>query len=279
MLSTHKLGKADLYHYMILQEEDVRTIVRLVGEVCALPGDHAAKTSFLLKGLCEIIAADCWARVLISIPAPGQPYVHTGFSCGGFTEKEFAKYLEAVEHPASAQVASAMLMPAMQKNAGYHITHTIEQISLGAYSHFDEASFEEFEAAHLWKKAGIGTLLISCRQLDSTAGIAICLYRKAALPFTERENLIAHIVLSEVRWLHELGWPKDRGVSVPELSPRVRMVMHVLLQGGSRKAIADQLSLSLHTVNDYVKQIYQHFGVQSQSELMNRFYRGDGGNG
>ena len=45
----------------------------------------------------------------------------------------------------------------------------------------------------------------------------------------------------------------------------------------SRPQIASHLSLSIHTVNDYVKRIYAHLGVHSQAELIARFQRGDGG--
>jgi DNA-binding CsgD family transcriptional regulator len=42
--------------------------------------------------------------------------------------------------------------------------------------------------------------------------------------------------------------------------------------------VADQLNLSIHTVSDYVKDIYRNFGVQSHAELMRRFTRGDSQN-
>ncbi len=47
------------------------------------------------------------------------------------------------------------------------------------------------------------------------------LYRAHGKPeFTPRDVRIAHIVLTEIPWLHEQGWPEDRGTSVPHLSRR-----------------------------------------------------------
>jgi hypothetical protein len=38
--------------------------------------------------------------------------------------------------------------------------------------------------------------------------------------------------------------------------------------GRSEKQVADDLHLSPHTVHEYVKALYRHFGVQSRSELL-----------
>ena len=37
------------------------------------------------------------------------------------------------------------------------------------------------------------------------------------------------------------------------------------------------LAISELTVNEHVKRVYRHFGVHSQSQLVSRFLRGDGG--
>jgi DNA-binding NarL/FixJ family response regulator len=74
-----------------------------------------------------------------------------------------------------------------------------------------------------------------------------------------------------------MGWPEDRGIRVPELSPRLWLVHEMLLQSYGRKEIADHLGLSMHTVSGYMKEVYRHFDVQSHAQLVARFFRGDGG--
>jgi DNA-binding CsgD family transcriptional regulator len=57
------------------------------------------------------------------------------------------------------------------------------------------------------------------------------------------------------------------------LAPRVRQVLACLLEGDSDKQVAARLRLSTHTVNQYTKVIYQHFGVRGRTELLARWIR------
>lgn len=54
----------------------------------------------------------------------------------------------------------------------------------------------------------------------------------------------------------------------PMLSPRLKQTLELLLAGKSMKEIADTLSLSHHTINDYLKAIYKRFGVHTRAELI-----------
>ena len=49
------------------------------------------------------------------------------------------------------------------------------------------------------------------------------------------------------------------------------MVLNLLLDGLGRKKIAQHLEITENTVAGYVKDIYNHFGVRSQPELMQKF--------
>jgi DNA-binding NarL/FixJ family response regulator len=51
----------------------------------------------------------------------------------------------------------------------------------------------------------------------------------------------------------------------------------MLLLGSSRKFIADHLTISMGTVASYIKEIYRFYNVNSHSELIHRFFEGDGG--
>jgi DNA-binding CsgD family transcriptional regulator len=107
---------------------------------------------------------------------------------------------------------------------------------------------------------------------------AIGLYRRRGQQrFSPRDRRFAHIVLSEVPWLHTAGLPGDRGERVPELSPRQRTVFVMLLEGHDRKRIAQLLDISPHTAKDHIDAVYRHFGVSSQVDLIRRYATGDGG--
>lgn len=53
-----------------------------------------------------------------------------------------------------------------------------------------------------------------------------------------------------------------------DLSPRLQQTLERLLAGDSEKQVARQLHLSPHTIHDYVKALYRHFGVSSRAELI-----------
>ena len=259
-----------------LGETDVRAMVRLLGEVCALRGGYAEKKRRLMDGLCRLIDADAWAWTLACQYEAGKPPVYVGFMNGGFAEEQFPKYLAAVEHPASAEATIPFINEVREHQR--QLTRTIEQISGGRYAHFGRENFERFPAAPLWHEAGIGTLMISMHPLDARSASGIGLYRSTDRePFNARESRLAHIVLSEVPWLHAQGWPEDHGAEVPKLAPRARLVLELLLQSHSRKQIAAHLGISENTVAGYVKAIYRQFNVRSHTELLRHFYQGDGG--
>jgi DNA-binding CsgD family transcriptional regulator len=56
------------------------------------------------------------------------------------------------------------------------------------------------------------------------------------------------------------------------LTARERDVLGAIARGGSTAEIAAELFLSPHTVRDYVKTVFEKFGVSSRSELVARLY-------
>ena len=57
------------------------------------------------------------------------------------------------------------------------------------------------------------------------------------------------------------------------LPPRLRQVFERLMEGLSEPQIGEELSISKHTVHDYVSQIYRRFDVRSRSELIAAAYQ------
>jgi DNA-binding NarL/FixJ family response regulator len=60
---------------------------------------------------------------------------------------------------------------------------------------------------------------------------------------------------------------------VANLPPRLRNLLHRLLEGDSEKEAANRLKLSRHTVHQYVKMLYAELEVSSRAELMARCLR------
>lgn len=59
-----------------------------------------------------------------------------------------------------------------------------------------------------------------------------------------------------------------------QFTPRQQEVLGHLLNGLSRKLIADEMNLSIHTLNDHVRGIYAKLNVHSHAEMMALFAKG-----
>ena len=247
-----------------IDETDARAMVRLVADVAALQADHTTAKRFLMNGLREMIGASCWVWALGYLN-PDKPPVYASYLHEGFDESRFARYLRAVEHPDMRFLMEPFTRELMERQA---------QLTRGYCA---GGEIEKERVHSFWAAADIAPIILSACPLNEECVSIIALYRPADQPmFDERERKLAHILLTEVPWLHAAGWPEDFAARTPMLSRQRRLVLNLLLEGHSRKMVADQLGLSIHTVSDYVKDIYRNFGVQSHAELMRRFTKGDG---
>jgi DNA-binding NarL/FixJ family response regulator len=64
-----------------------------------------------------------------------------------------------------------------------------------------------------------------------------------------------------------------RGEASAELSQRERSVLDGLAEGLAYKQIADQLGVSIHTVRNYIRRIYEKLHVQTRTEAVAKFLR------
>ncbi|RYD79417.1 MAG: LuxR family transcriptional regulator [Verrucomicrobiaceae bacterium] len=260
-----------------VDEKDARAMVRLVAEVAALRGDHTASKRYLMNGLRELAGADSWVWALGYLD-PTRPPVYASYLHEGFDDERFARYLQAIEHPGMKVLTGPFTRELMER--GTQHTRTREQIDEIRRSQHGDMPGDAAAIAvanECLLAADISSLIVSARPLNEECVSIIGLYRRPEqAAFSERDRKVAHILLTEAFWLHAEGWPEDFGAKTPELSRPRRLVLNLLLEGHSRKMIADQLSLSIHTVSDYVKDIYSNFKVQSHAELMRRFTRGAG---
>jgi len=63
-----------------------------------------------------------------------------------------------------------------------------------------------------------------------------------------------------------------RGDQSAALSQREHSVINGLAQGLAYKQIADELGVSIHTVRNYIRRIYEKLHVQSRSEAVAKFF-------
>jgi len=248
----------------LLTEKDVRAIVRLLGETCTLDGTLNEKKHFLMTGLGRMIDTQAFGWVHAVEMVPGQLPVYTAFICGGFNEEVLPRFIQIQSHPDMARL-STTLSRALQGRTK-PLTRTLQQLM----------PIEEFytaEVAKEWRACGIYPRVLHFHPLADGTFSGIAIYRHCHKPIlTPREAKIAHVILSSVPWLHEAqGAAGERTTQVPQLPVRERLVLELLLQGYSRKAIAATMGISINTVAGYAKNVYRFFGVASHGELSRLF--------
>lgn len=88
-------------------------------------------------------------------------------------------------------------------------------------------------------------------------------------PFTAADKALVRLIHEELGLLFgtRLNLNLDSQALPTDLSPRLQAVLICLLAGDSDKEIASRIRLSVHTVHEYVKQLYCRFGVHSRAEL------------
>jgi DNA-binding CsgD family transcriptional regulator len=252
-----------------LSASDARSIVQLLGNVALVEEDLTHRKQYLIEGLCALIAADSWAWATTFKFDSGEVPLSAGFLIGGFSPEQFSRFQEALEHPDTARLNAHFTAEFERKQC--HLTRLRDQIDVNGL-------FSKSDVHSLWIAAGVEQVILSVKQGRDGALSQVGLYRRPGRPpFEAREARIAHIVLGEVSWLHESVLPASLGPTVITLSRRERITLNLLLEGQSRQQIADHLQLSAHTANGYVKGVFKHFEVHSQSALIARFQRGDGG--
>jgi DNA-binding NarL/FixJ family response regulator len=64
-----------------------------------------------------------------------------------------------------------------------------------------------------------------------------------------------------------------QGTEPVELSHRELEVLQALAQGLAYKQIADQLNVSIHTVRNYIRRIYEKLHVRSRTEAVVKFFK------
>ena len=73
--------------------------------------------------------------------------------------------------------------------------------------------------------------------------------------------------------VHSFKAAPARGDATMELSQRERHVLNGLAEGLAYKQSADQLGVSIHTVRNYIRRIYEKLHVQTRTEAVAKFMR------
>jgi DNA-binding CsgD family transcriptional regulator len=251
-----------------LDFNDVEAVLRLAS-LAADPfsTSHAQqRKSELFSGLCQLLEADVWTWITGQVPLEKSHGVAT--IClldGGWqSDQERAKGVGLLTHPAFQTAIDEIVREAFLKQ------RCLTELRR---HRIDDQAWQSCPAGQAWREAGFDHFL--CSILPRAGGLysGVRYYRRVGKPaFCERDRSLVALAFENVCWLHPIAAsPTSANGALCSLSPRERQVMLLLLEGDSRKEVARKLSLSQHTVADYLKVIYRKLGVCSRGELLAKY--------
>lgn len=249
---------------------DVRAVVQLIGDIAALDAPLADRRRELMDRLTELVNATGWMWTTSTGFRPGQTPMTVGWLYGGFTERQAGMIMEASQDTEYPMPENPPMIESLKD--WKHVTRSRRDF-IGDDAFYRHPQWELYR-----KPCGSDHYLFSLYPINKDYLSGIGIHRQPGEPdFTTRERRIVHVVTSEVRWLHRSDLPEDLREDPLDLTPRSRVVLGQMLQGWNRKQIAASLGISPTTTAGYQKQIYRHFNVSSQAQLLARFIAGDGG--
>ena len=138
----------------------------------------------------------------------------------------------------------------------------------------DEQWYSNPEVAAKLHSIGVDNSLISVNYFVTDNWTSATFFREMGEPdFAAADRELVDLAMGSIAWMKPKPSESVAPSTFVDLSPRQRTVMLLLLDGLSRKEIAADLNLSLHTVNDHCKELFTRFEVNSAMELASRFLR------
>jgi DNA-binding CsgD family transcriptional regulator len=121
----------------------------------------------------------------------------------------------------------------------------------------------------LYRPCGLSDLLLSFGLVDggrNQIGLGLA-WRKRSWNVGLRERKLVHWFNGGMLRLLDRSLLRNPDPKAG-LPPRLARTLECLLEGDSAGQTALRLGLKLHTVNEYIGDLYRHFGVRSRRELM-----------
>ncbi|MFT3766672.1 MAG: helix-turn-helix transcriptional regulator [Minicystis sp.] len=249
-------GRSDMVRF-----DELQKVLRLALELRELPRGSVQQRRHVLEGLAAIVGAQVGIWCEVEGMTSGRVIMRNALDLGWSGDRErqaFLSYLEDVQwirlDPSMPCLARAVSAPMC--------TFTRDQL-LDPRDWYGSEHVQEFRRA-----ARVDSFIYAAYAPGGDTGRSFSLHRAwGDRPFTERERLLVDIFHRECAFLHQPRTEIDPAIC-RGLAPRLQDTLRSLARGQSEKQVAAALGLSPHTVHEYVKALYRHFGVQSRSELL-----------
>lgn len=255
-----------------LRSEDVRGIIRLVGECRELGDDHAAWSGHLVQSVAALIRAT-WGETGECITGQnGPPMTLWSASWGWANGFERKWYDEAYTNFVTKGLTWCPMVEPYLRLLVVDNGICLTRNDLVSDADWRRSSFYQ----DCLKPFGAGPLLYCYRTTRANLDtLRIFNFVRGAddRDFSPRDRTIMRELHAAIAPLVGEALAAFSDPSPAALTSRTRQVLLCLLEGDGDKQIARRLGITPHTVNQYVKQIHRHFRVTSRSELLARWIR------
>lgn len=258
----------------MLRASDVRSLIRIINECRDRGHDWWAWQRCLLDGLAGLTNSDlALGGEVGGVRSPRLRNISPPFIVGrpGFDVDHDRIHRTIEEHN---------FVPGASRFIDEYLTRWLENDGVVLSNH-DLYSDREWRGSVDMQTMGLATgtetSMLCCREIDAASGptgevLDVTMMREdGRRAFSGRDRLIIQEAVAAIVPL--LGGPLARfgDPSPRDLPPRARQVLACFLEGDGDKQVAARLKISPHTVNQYAKRIFRHFGVRSRTELLARW--------
>lgn len=229
----------------------------------AAPGSCMSRTQAFLDGALRLVDARVGVMFWADLPAAGRICVDVLDSAGWLSTGERRLFAtDAREHLYRGSPFLQALC--LRARASTGVVYTRKQIVS------DQSWYAAEYVQSVYRALGIDHAVISlCRQGEAERWTGLALLRAWGdrHNFSLRERRIAQLLHRSVAFLYcASDCPKAEN-----LPPRLRQVLHLLMQGCTEKVIAASLGLSRFTVHRHINRLYRQLDVESHPKLMARY--------
>ena len=250
---------------------DVRAVYRLVGECRELGDSVDAWWQHFLEGLARLIGAGfaVGGEIGDALRPTRQDLGATDWgACNGFNRDGWIRMLDTFRHDAFSNLIVNAYLARLPSSAGEGLAR-VDLIP-------DQDWYRSRYYQLLHRTLGADATLACLQPVPRARGDVCEVYLLRAIGeprFSGRDRKVMQEAMALVTPL--VGGPLARFTepSPAGLVPRARQVVRCLLEGDTDKQVGLRLGLPRHTVNQYTKRVFAHFGVGSRAELLARWVR------
>jgi DNA-binding CsgD family transcriptional regulator len=255
--------------------DDVSRVIRLVQEVCDRWDDPRLWREYLLHGACGLLGGHA-----------GMLLAQYGGEAGHFG-RLVPIAIVGLPEPARRQIQAhvsqvegqPMDKPGMAGPGFQPLREEFIRQGWVTVARDDLTDAATYHASDEYLKfrrpLNLDDCVISIRRVDVPERVeAMNIDRPhGAPPFGPREVALMKLLHDEIAPLVGVRLATEEHLCRDGLSRRLRETLNLLLEGKSEKEAATVMKLGTRTVHDYVTALYQHFQVNSRSELLAYFIR------